>query len=326
MFETVFRSEAVPAAERFNYCREHLGRRVLPMELYSDRTDAFWMEQRFLQLGAAFVVSSSFDPLVFRRSTKMIKQADPESIRLVLPLDGTFRSLGHHDQVTVCRPRELILLDSSRPFEFRSAPHRSVIVGIEISKALISLPRSKTDQVMERTMPGGEGIGALLAGFATQLASCDTSQYASFDGLRLESVVADLVTALLARANDADDLLSPETHQRTLTLRIRAFIQHNLHDPELTPSVIAAAHHISVSHLHRIFRDFRQEGVTVAAWIRSQRLKRARRDLADPALRDVSVHRLATRWGFTHHATFTRAFRVTYGLTPQDYRRQELDL
>lgn len=111
---------------------------------------------------------------------------------------------------------------------------------------------------------------------------------------------------------------APESHQRTLTLRIRSYIAAHLHDPDLTPGVVAAAHHISVSHLHRLFQA---GGVTVSAWIRQQRLERACRDLADPTLR---VHRIAEQWGFTHPAVFTRAFRTAYGIPPSEYRTRRV--
>ncbi len=161
-----------------------------------------------------------------------------------------------------------------------------------------------------------EGFGALLAQLLTQLAN-GTHAYQPADGPRLGKVVVDLLSALFAHALDADTLLSPETHQQTLVLRIRAFAQGNLHDPELTPASIAAAHHISTSYLHRLFRH---EDETVAAWIRQQRLDHVRRDLADPALRTTPLHAIAARWGFPRAADFTRAFRTAYGMPPSDYR------
>ncbi|MFF3547497.1 helix-turn-helix domain-containing protein [Streptomyces platensis] len=54
--------------------------------------------------------------------------------------------------------------------------------------------------------------------------------------------------------------------------------------------------------------------------MRHQRLERARRDLTDPTLRHHTIHRIATRWGFTRAADFTRAFRTHYGMPPRDYR------
>jgi AraC-like DNA-binding protein len=74
-----------------------------------------------------------------------------------------------------------------------------------------------------------------------------------------------------------------------------------------------------VSYLHRLFRQ-RNGGRTVAAWIREQRLERARRDLADPDQRATAVHAIAARWGFRHAADFSRAFRRAYGMPPRDYR------
>lgn len=111
------------------------------------------------------------------------------------------------------------------------------------------------------------------------------------------------------------------TRQRALALRIQSYIAAHLQEPDLTPGVVAAVHHISVSHLHRLFQT---KGVTVAAWIRQQRLERARRDLADPTLRTVRVHRIAEQWGFTHHAVFTRAFRTAYGIPPSEYRTRRV--
>lgn len=122
---------------------------------------------------------------------------------------------------------------------------------------------------------------------------------------------------------EVEAALPPETRHRALTERIRAFIRQNLHDPELTPPVIAAVHHISLSYLHRLFQE-EVRGETVAAWIRSQRLEGARHDLADPALHATPIHAIATRWGLPRSSGFTRVFRTAYGLSPREYRLQAL--
>jgi AraC-like DNA-binding protein len=49
----------------------------------------------------------------------------------------------------------------------------------------------------------------------------------------------------------------------------RAFIQEHLGDPELRPAEIAAAYHISLRLLHKLFQE---QGTTVAGWIRTRRL------------------------------------------------------
>ncbi|WP_351233822.1 helix-turn-helix domain-containing protein [Streptomyces sp. NPDC002133] len=102
-------------------------------------------------------------------------------------------------------------------------------------------------------------------------------------------------------------------------LEIHAFIQQHLGEPDLSPGTIAAAHNISLCSLHRLFRD---QGQTVAGWIRARRLERCRRVLADPLMHSTPVRAVAARWGFTDPAHFSRAFRAAYGHSPKDYRQQ----
>lgn len=106
-----------------------------------------------------------------------------------------------------------------------------------------------------------------------------------------------------------------------LLRRITRRIHRQLADPELSPRSIAAAEHISVGHLHRLFAE---QDYTVSAWIRRLRLEHARQQLTDPGRGDGQIHRVAARWGFADHSTFTRAFRLAYGMSPQDYRAERI--
>ncbi|MEU5099326.1 helix-turn-helix domain-containing protein [Streptomyces sp. NPDC020996] len=63
-----------------------------------------------------------------------------------------------------------------------------------------------------------------------------------------------------------------------------------------------------------------QQGTTVSAFVREQRLSRCRRDLADPSLAHHSIRFVAARWGFPRPAEFTRTFRAATGLSPSEYR------
>ncbi|MFI6870825.1 helix-turn-helix domain-containing protein [Nocardia sp. NPDC050406] len=134
---------------------------------------------------------------------------------------------------------------------------------------------------------------------------------------RLSSAVVDLVSVALAERTDSALVLGSEAGQRTLLPRIQSFIDERLGDPELCPEMIAAAHHISTRYLYKLFRA---EGCGVAEWIRGRRLERCRADLLDPAARGRTAHAIATRWGFTSPAHFTRIFRRAYGFPPGEFR------
>ncbi|MEO3825565.1 helix-turn-helix domain-containing protein [Actinomadura sp. B10D3] len=99
--------------------------------------------------------------------------------------------------------------------------------------------------------------------------------------------------------------------------RIEAWIEGRLHDPSLSPASIAAAHHISVRQLYRVFRP---SGTTVARHIRARRLENCRRELADPRFGAEPIGAIADRWGMSDAAAFSRAFRAAYGQTPTAYR------
>lgn len=324
MIGTVFRSEDVPAADRFDCWRELISR-TRSNDFISAHSAEFWGELRLMELELVTVMQVSFLPTRFRRSPKMVRQSDPELLHLTMLLDGEM-ALDHAGRINTFGPYELHLADSSRPYDFRPRDDRErrVVtgVGVDFPKALLPLPPHRVQELLGRGLPRTEGIGPLLTEFLVGLhRQADTLQPS--DAARLGTVVLDLVSAYVAQVLDAEAALPPETRQRAMARRIHAFIRQNLHDPELTPPVIAAAHHISLSYLHRIFQQ-QSQGETIAAWIRGQRLEAARRDLADSSLRTTPIHAVAARLGFTRASDFTRAFRAAYGVPPKEYRLQAL--
>ncbi len=313
--ETVFRSDDVPAADRLAYWAEQVGQTHAPVRMSSDHADDFRAVQRVLGLGSVSVWPATFQQLVIRRTPRLIRRSDPEVYHLSLVVAGT--GVGDwDDQAAVYRPSDLHLNDSAVPWEIRTGQDPVTAIGVEVPKALLPLPHGMTGRRIPRYISSSSGIGALLAQFLTQL-TADTSPYQPCDGARLGTVLTDLVAALFAHSIEAESSLPEETSRRALVLQIKNFIQARLHDPQLTPALVAAAHHISTSYLHRLFAG---EEETVAVWIRHRRLEAARRDLRAPELSSVPIHAIATSRGFPRASDFTRAFRSAYGYTPKDYR------
>ncbi|MFF5468109.1 helix-turn-helix domain-containing protein [Streptomyces achromogenes] len=321
MIEELFSTEDLPVADRVDAWREKLTQVHAPVNLVRRSDSDFRAQQRVVQLGNALVWSSVMSPQTIRRTRQLIRRSDPEVIHLSLITRGTvgFRMDGPD---AVYGPCELRTNDSSRPFEILMGPQGEIVtaVSVDVPRARLPLSSNDLDRVIGHRMTGQEGVGALLTAFLTALRDNPRS-YTATDAPRLETILVDLLAAVFANALDSMDSVPAESRRRTLTLRIHAFIRNHLHDPDLTPAAIAAAHHISTSHLHRLFQD---HGTTVSGWIRLLRLERAREMLADPARSDVPVHVVAVRAGFEHHSVFTRAFRSAYGMSPRDYRRRAL--
>jgi AraC-like DNA-binding protein len=216
-------------------------------------------------------------------------------------------------------PADFVFYDTRRPYWARTvgADARPIqALTFLFPRSLLPLPPGQLNRLTATRMAAGRGVGALTSGFLVQLAR-NLEHYRPAEATRLATAALQILATRLAHELGGDRWIAPHTHQQALLTRIYAFIQQHLGDPELSPSAVAAAHHISVSYLHKLFHA---EGATVAGWIRQRRLEGSRRDLADPALASRPVAAIAARWGFLHPGHFSRAFKAAYGVRPLDYR------
>ncbi|WP_314219431.1 helix-turn-helix domain-containing protein [Streptomyces zaehneri] len=109
---------------------------------------------------------------------------------------------------------------------------------------------------------------------------------------------------------------TPGAHSPVLG-RVLEYVELHLTDPDLSPEVIARAHHISVRYLHKLFKD---EGTTVGRWILRRRLEECRRDLMRYGRGGRTIAAVAARWGFLSATHFSRVFRSAYGMSPREWR------
>lgn len=314
---TVFDSATIAARERLDAWREITAISTVPTALDSPNPEAFTARLRAMPLGNAQVVSMAYTSLWSRRSPREIRRSDPEYYQIALTRAGR-QSIEQNDSSTTLRRGDLVLYDSSTPFEaIVSGTSPADVAQLQFPKKMLPLPVHHVTSLCAVSLPGTDGIGSLLAAFLASLADGRT-RYTERDALRLETIAVDLTTAVLAHHLERENppLRSP-TH--TLYLCIIAFIEDNLHDPQLRPAMVAAAHRISPRYLHRIFQA--HHPVSVAAHIRTRRLDRARRDLADRRLDHLTIATIARRWGFSRPADFSRAFQRHTGTPPRDYRK-----
>ncbi|MFE5583155.1 AraC family transcriptional regulator [Kitasatospora sp. NPDC056531] len=290
----------------------------------------FTAQMQRSELGPVVLLGTSFPSARFRRTERMVRQSDPELVHLTLMLSGTMAMRHCTGRTEVYGPGDIFLADSSHPYEARATSARATGpaeprvegVGIDVPAAMLSIPRRQVRGLLGQGLLGRNGAGALLLEFLRGLHR-QAAVLRPAEASRIGVVLVDLVAAWMARELDAEHTLSPDARRRALVENVRSFIRHNLHDIGLTPSEVAAAHHISVSYLHRLFTQ-ESQGETVAAWIRGQRLKKAHRELADPALCAVPVHVVAARCGIPRAPEFCRAFKSAYGLSPSEHRHRAL--
>jgi AraC-like DNA-binding protein len=206
-------------------------------------------------------------------------------------------------------------VDTTRPYAFNVlAPVRQIVVHCprhQLNSRLRSLRAVTTTRIA-----GDSPTGALLSDTLTTLAR-ERRHFAQPQAEAIGRYVLDLLAVSLEATPEAGAAVFSRGSAELLT-RIKAHLRDNLADPALIPAQVAAAHGISVRHLHRLFH---QNGDTIGAAIRRGRLERCRADLEDPCQRGRSITEIALRWGFNDSAHFSRAFKVQFGVSPRAVRR-----
>ncbi|MEV7325440.1 helix-turn-helix domain-containing protein [Streptomyces sp. NPDC093970] len=197
-------------------------------------------------------------------------------------------------------PADLVLIDPARPARFSST--HSTHVTMLVPRLELRLPARDAARLVGVRIKGDSGPGALVSSLARDMTR-SLKGFRVSDANRCAAAVTELISvALEAQLGDVRPCPDEELRDRVL-----GYIEARLSDWDLTPAGIAAAHHIAVRRLHKLFED---QPLTVAALIRRRRLERCRAELARG---DQTVVGVAARWGFADPAHFSRLFKATYG-------------
>lgn len=312
MAETATRQTCESAP--FDAFREAVSTTFVPLLAEPGDAGTFRGSVTHTELGSLVLAQVAAGPHVIGRSSRLIRRADPECYKLSLQVAGR-GLLSQGGQQAVLAPGDLVLYDTSHPYELRFDGAFQMIV-LMFSRSLLHVPEPAVRALAGRRIPGDHGLAGLVGPFVTGLAR-QAGRCAVGANVALADAVLDMLAAALADELSAGAEVPNGSRQTLLLRRIKSWIEDELADPDLDPAGIAAAHHISPRYLRKLFEG---EGDSVARWIRSRRLEHCRRDLARADLAHRSVSAIAARWGFTDAAHFSRLFKATYGRSPSEYR------
>jgi AraC-like DNA-binding protein len=315
----LIRLEDRAADERMDFLRAITPAMWVPMEVTAEGPEVRG-ELRASGVGAMQVVVMDMMPVTVSRSARHVEEADPDMLKLLL-IGGTSPGvLNQGGKQAVLAPGEFAFYDTRKPYDVTVGldgnPQVSMMTFM-FPPSMLPLPRDGIRDLAVTRMPSVTGLGELTAQFLRQLAR-NIDDYTPAEAARLSTAAMEVLATRLARELEVRDWGTHEPRRHAMFTAITAFILANLSDPDLSPTTVAAAQHISLRSLHQVFHD---EGLTVAGWIRSRRLERCRRDLEDAALDSRPVAAIGTRWGFPSAADFSRSFRAAHGIPPAEYRR-----
>lgn len=268
-------------------------------------------------LGAVVLFRLAAEASAVRWTPSATRAGDLGWIQLVLQLDGTSR-VRQDGRVSLVRAGDLTSYGSQAPYELAALTPFDLLVVTFPQKLL----HPHVERVRQRTataFSGATGVGRVTGPFLTEVLRGLEDRSIRSDDAQVAESLLDLVRAL--HAGPAADRRGASGSAPALRRRILAYIDAHLGDPQLSRETIADQHFISVSYLDKLLEA---TGTSTWRYVRARRLDRCRRDLGDRALASESILAIASRWGFTTAAHFSRTFRAVYDVTPRAFRRAAL--
>lgn len=306
---TFLDTRVVPPAARPDYWSAGIAERFFPMETRPLGHRPFHARLTGGDLGPVAVHRIHGTPHGVERTRNMVSASDPEYLLLYLLRDGVAR-MEQEGQLCELLPGDMAIQDTSRPSSIHTESGFDLLVA--------SMPRwligSRADAVAREAalrIKGDSPFGRIAGPFLQLLATAAAK--GEVTGSDADSAAEMLLSALGALAGGGRARVGSPA--QTLLTRMQQYALARLHDPELGPGQLAQAHFVSTRYVHKLFAT---TGTGVSAWIREQRLERALAELRRSDGVPVSV--IAAKWGYRDAASFSRAFRQRFGMSPREAR------
>lgn len=280
---------------------------------------------RSAELGSLGIFDIRGTPQSLHRTTASVRSAPIDAVKICISRSGTI-TVHQGDAEVRIGPGEMTLYDTARPYELLLAGDWECTV-MTVPREALSLPWSVVAQSMTKSISARRGPASVLCHLIDEgiQAGAEAGSELGVENMGpsvLNSLGSEAGLRLLEGALNApvrQDLAveTGEDLDRSRSL-IRSWIVDNARMPGLSHDDVARTHHLSSRSLHRLFETEEQSATQL---IRESRLAGVRADLAKPQYEHSPVMAVASRWGFTDQAHFTRAFRAAFGTTPGAYRR-----
>jgi AraC-like DNA-binding protein len=313
----VLRTDEVAESERFARWRHWISATFIPLECAPVTRQPFRGMLARWALGELQVSRVDADPHLASRTRQLIaaQSRDYDYYKVALLTRGSCQ-LSQNGRETTLLPGDLAIYDCRRPYTMAFG-ERFEMSFLMFPCHRLRLPPAAIEQVLVTQVSSRESTGSLVAPFLRRLVA-NLELRPDDVNCRLAENVLDLLATMFGERIDREPA-DPAAARRSLLLRVYAWIDANLGEPDLDPDTIARANHVSVRYLHRLFHD---DGTSVARWVRERRLDNCRRDLEDPAHAERDVVAIARRWGFADPAHFSKLFKASYGEPPGQYRHR----
>ncbi|AQR66386.1 hypothetical protein BXU06_16035 [Aquaspirillum sp. LM1] len=248
----------------------------------------------------------------FSRSTATIARSGIDHIIVQLYMVGGYH--GHAGSASiVVQAGDICVLDCAETFATQASDFENLT--LVIPRAILETKLPRLEALHGLVLKAGSTWNRILSQHLLVLFEQAPSMTLR-ECERIANGSIALLAACLQGEIEARDEQTASASVTSMVLQIRRHIDAHLSDPALGADQVAARFALSRATLYRLFEPLGG----VADYIRARRLRRAFFALRARELANLRISEIAQRCGFASMATFTRAFKAAYGITPAALR------
>lgn len=307
---TVWDNRQFASCDQFAYWRETICQAFVPLSSQPTQAElGFPSRVEARTLGAINRTVIASEPQNVGHGPHEVAETTDHCYFVNLQLAGTCATrLGTAE--TVVHPGHFVVVDTTKPywFEFGS---RWRMMSFRLPHHLLDERTSRPGLGLGVAVSATNGAGSVVASLMQSLWDLSASAIPPGSVSQLEQAFAAASAVALTGVSQDDD-----GHGLALRTAIDRHVRGNLGDPNLSVASVAARFGIAPRTLHKLYADGE---ATFASMVRSLRLQHAAELLRNgDAVEPIS--RIAGLVGLPDPASFTRAFRREFGMSPSEMR------
>lgn len=312
----IFDPMAQPLASRLEYWSQAVCTQTMPLEIDVRDDLAVAAKLTSAVLGTVSTIDGFGGNHIYRRTVTGIREFDPEYVLAAFSSSGSHMVEQDGRQIIVAKG-EMVFLDSSRPFQVvMNERFRSQLFAVP--KSALRLSAAQSREITATSFSHQPVVGAVVKNALLDILTHSSAIESEPEAVAIGAHAIDMIATLVRSAFAVE--LDIGSKAAVLRESVMYFIRQHHSDRDLTPTVIAATHHISLRTLHAAFATTDR---TLMETVREIRVRQARQDLTNPFFRQWSIAQIAHAHGFSSASDFSRSFRTTHSITPTEYRETE---
>jgi AraC family transcriptional regulator, positive regulator of tynA and feaB len=303
--KTSWSTDTVDRRERFSYWREFVCQSLFNVSAEAPPGD-FTAQMKVRASGQHRFWTAGSSAYSFVRTARNIAHAPADHFTILLQVRGE-TAISHDDDRFVLRPNEVGAFNGRQPFTASNSDGaRRVVAVLPLPLVMSRVPWLRARPLYR--LESNSRFLDLTRLHMVRLISDDLNETQS-------NLLAENLCNLISLATTD---VEPNRLPAELRLdALRAYCRQNLHNPRLSPSLVAERFCMSVRTLHLRFGKL---GQTFGSWLLETRLDTCAKGLIDPHQHGSSISEIAYDCGFNDLSYFNKTFRDRYGMSPGHYR------